>query len=77
MLSKYFSSANENKNKENTEINKDGIKVNKEKNIMYFLFATEPLTLILFFKEFFVSRNIIIKNASNKKILANSRNFRF
>ena len=34
-LSKYFSKAKENKNKERTEINIDGINVNNEKKVMY------------------------------------------
>ena len=58
LLSKYFSIANENRNKEKIEINIDGINVNNEKKIIYFLLATEPLTLIFCFKEFLVSKNI-------------------
>ena len=42
-LSKYFSSAKENKNKEKTEIKIDGINVNKEKKVIYFLFALEQI----------------------------------
>ena len=37
-LSKYFSSAKENKNNENIEINNEGINVNKAKYVIYFLF---------------------------------------
>ena len=37
------------------EINIDGISVNNEKNTMYFLFATEPFTLIFAFNEFDIS----------------------
>tara|TARA_B100001758_G_C18370498_1_gene591048 strand:+ start:1142 stop:1498 length:357 start_codon:yes stop_codon:yes gene_type:complete len=77
LLSKYFSRAKENKNKEKTEINRDGISVNNEKKIIYFLLAIEPLTLILFLIEFFVSKKIIIKKANNKKIFANNRYFKF
>ena len=43
-------------------INNDGIKVNKPNDIMYFLFATDPLTLILFLIEFLTSIKIIKKN---------------
>ena len=64
---KYFSRAKENKNKK-TEINRDGISVNNEKKIIYFLLAIEPLTLILFLIEFF-TKKIIIKKANNKKYL--------
>jgi len=38
-LSKYFSNAKENKNNENIEIKRDGIKVKSEKKIIYFLLA--------------------------------------
>jgi len=36
-LSKYFSSANENKNNEKTEIKTEGINVNNAKYVIYFL----------------------------------------
>ena len=39
-------------NKENIAISNDGINVNKPKEIIYFLFATDPLTFILFLIEF-------------------------
>ena len=55
LLSKYFSNAKENKNKENMEINKDGISVNNEKKIIYFLLAIAPRILIFFLSELFVS----------------------
>tara|TARA_B100000965_G_scaffold340351_1_gene308571 strand:+ start:563 stop:781 length:219 start_codon:yes stop_codon:yes gene_type:complete len=67
-LSKYFSKAKENKNKENIEIKSDGIKVNNEKKTIYFLLATEPLTLMFFFIEVEISLNIIIKKSSNNPI---------
>tara|TARA_B100001029_G_scaffold106623_1_gene88007 strand:- start:175 stop:528 length:354 start_codon:yes stop_codon:yes gene_type:complete len=76
-LSKYFSRAKENKNSEKIDIKSDGIKVNNEKKIIYFLLAIEPRTLMLFLIEFFVSRKIIIKNANNKKMFAISKNFKF
>ena len=62
LLSKYFSNAKENRNRENIEINSDGIRVNNEKKIIYFLFAMDPLTLILFLIEFLTSIKIIKKN---------------
>ena len=62
LLSRYFSSAKENKNNEKIEISIDGIKVNKEKNIIYFLFAIDPLTLMLFLMEFLVSQHHTKKN---------------
>ena len=55
-LSKYFSKAKENRNNEKIEISNDGINVNNEKKIIYFLLATEPLTLIFCFKEFWFLR---------------------
>ena len=66
-LSKYFSRANEKINNENIAISNDGINVNKPKEIIYFLFATDPLTFILFLIEFFISTKINTKN-NNKKI---------
>ena len=54
-LSKYFSKANENKNNEKIEINIDGIKVNKAKNVIYFLFDFEPSTSISFLIDFLIS----------------------
>jgi len=52
-LSKYLSSANDNKNRENKEINIDGIKVNNAKKVIYFILAFDPLTSISIFNEFF------------------------
>ena len=60
-LSKYFSRAKEKINNEKIAINKDGINVNNPKEIMYFLLATDPLTLILFFIEFLISIKINMK----------------
>ena len=57
-LSKYFSKAKENKNNEKTEIKIEGIKVNKEKNAIYFLLALEPVTFISFLSEFLTSIKI-------------------
>ena len=65
-LSKYFSRAKEKINRENIAISKDGIKVKSPKEIIYFLFATEPLTFILFLIEFLISIKIKTKN-NNKK----------
>ena len=41
------------------------LRVNKAKEIIYFLLATEPLTLILFFIEFFISIKIKKKKIIN------------
>ena len=49
-------------------INNDGIKVNKPNDIIYFLFATDPLTLILFLIEFLISIKIKTKKTSKKII---------
>tara|TARA_Y100000766_G_scaffold272238_1_gene271834 strand:+ start:30 stop:407 length:378 start_codon:yes stop_codon:yes gene_type:complete len=67
-LSKYLSKANEKINNEKTAISKDGIKVNSANETIYFLFATEPLTLILFFIEFLISINISTKNKSTRQM---------
>ena len=60
-LSKYFSKAKENKNNEKTEIKIDGINVNNEKNIIYFLLVVEPLIFMSSLSEFLTSIKIIIK----------------
>jgi len=73
LLSKYFSRANENKNKENIEISSDGIKVNNEKKTIYFLLAIEPLALMLFLIELEISLYIIIKKNNNKTIFKYKR----
>ena len=73
LLSKYFSYAKENRNRENIEINSDGIRVNNEKKIIYFLFAMDPLTLILFLIEFLTSIKIIKKNNIRRRILDNNK----
>ena len=44
----------------------EGINVKSEKKIIYFLLATEPLTLRLFLNEFFISIKIIEKKISSK-----------
>ena len=58
------------------EINKDGIRVKREKNMIYFLFATEPLTFILFFIEFFTSLKIIPKKTISRIILTINKLFK-
>ena len=60
-LSKYLSSANVSKNKENKEISIEGIKVNNAKKVMYLVLTFDPLTSTSFFKEFLTSKNIIVK----------------
>tara|TARA_B100000035_G_scaffold198370_1_gene169497 strand:+ start:402 stop:557 length:156 start_codon:yes stop_codon:yes gene_type:complete len=50
-----LSKANENKNNEKIEINIEGMSVNKEKKIIYFLLAIDPFTLILSLIEFDIS----------------------
>tara|TARA_Y100001960_G_C14312598_1_gene651490 strand:- start:240 stop:614 length:375 start_codon:yes stop_codon:yes gene_type:complete len=77
LLSKYFSKAKENKNNEKIEISNDGINVNKEKKIIYFLFAIEPLTFILFLIEFFISTKIITKKIINKIMFKIKKLLRF
>ena len=64
-----MSRAKENIKSENIAISKEGIKVNKAKEIIYFLLATDPRTLILFLIELRMSKNIRKKNKSNKDIL--------
>ena len=67
-LSKYFSSANENKNSENIEIKIDGNKVNKEKYVIYLLLEVRPSLSISTLIEFLISLNIAKNNKKSKKI---------
>ena len=60
-MSKYLSSAKEKINNEKIAINNDGIKVKSANETIYFLFAIDPLTLILFLIEFLISINIKTK----------------
>ena len=57
-LSKYFSKANENKNNENAEINNEGIRVNKAKYVIYFLFEFMPSLSISFLIVFLISKKM-------------------
>ena len=56
-------------NSENIAIKKEGIKVKRPNEIIYFLLATEPLTFILFLIEFLISININTKNINTKIML--------
>ena len=76
-LSKYFSSANEKRNNEKTDISIDGIKVNNEKKAIYFLFALDPSTFMSSFNEFFISKNISAKKINNKTTFDISNDCRF
>ena len=72
-LSKYLSRAKEKINNENIAINNDGINVKSANETIYFLFATDPLTLMLFLIEFRISTKIKIKNISTKMMLEISK----
>tara|TARA_B100000989_G_C19466250_1_gene438434 strand:- start:155 stop:508 length:354 start_codon:yes stop_codon:yes gene_type:complete len=76
-LSKYFSNANEKRNNENTDISIDGISVNREKKVIYFLFALDPSKTISLFIEFLTSIKIIKKNIIKSKILDSKRYCKF
>ena len=76
-LSKYFSTANEKRKREKAEISIDGIRVNNEKNAMYFLLALDPSTTISLFIEFLTSKKMNKKNMINKTILDNRRYCKF
>ena len=76
-LSKYFSTAKENKKREKADISIDGISVNNEKKAIYFLLALDPSTTISLFIEFLTSRKINKKNIINKTILDNKRYCKF
>ena len=53
-------------NSENIAISNEGIKVKSANEIIYFLLATEPLTLMLFLIEFLMSIKINTKNIITK-----------
>ena len=55
-------------NNEKIAINNEGISVKSANETIYFLLATEPLILILFFIEFLTSININTKNKSTKQM---------
>ena len=55
----------------------DGISVNNEKKVIYFLLALDPSTTISLFIEFLTSRKINKKNIINKTILDNKRYCKF
>ena len=76
-LSKYFSTAKENKKREKADMSIDGISVNNEKKVIYFLLALDPSTTISLFIEFLTSRKINKKNIINKTILDNKRYCKF
>ena len=63
-LSKYFSRAKENKKREKIDMSIDGIKVNKAKKVIYFLFDFEPFTSISFLIDF-----LFQEKQKQKKIL--------
>ena len=67
-LSKYFSKAKENKKSEKIEINTDGIKVNKPKYVIYFLFDFKPSLSISFLIALLISIKIKTKSATKRKI---------
>ena len=67
-LSKYFSKAKENKKSENIEINTDGIKVNKPKYVIYFLFDFKPSLSISFLIALLISIKIKTKSATKRTI---------
>ena len=72
-LSKYFSRAKEKRNNENTVIRIDGIKVNNEKYVMYFLFDDRPSLSMSFLIDFLISLKINKNNKKSKKIFKISR----
>ena len=76
-LSKYFSTAKENKKREKADISIDGIRENNEKKAIYFLLALDPSTTISLFIEFLTSKKINRKNINNKKIFDNKRYCKF
>ena len=76
-LSKYFSSAKENKNSENIEINNEGINVNKAKYVIYFLFDFNPSLSISFLTAFLISKKIKTNRRNNSAIFNINKNCKF
>ena len=72
-MSKYFSNANEKRNNENTDIKIDGINVNKENQVIYFLLDLKPSLSISFLIDFLISTKININNKKSKKIFKMSK----
>tara|TARA_Y200000002_G_C22538759_1_gene603011 strand:- start:156 stop:536 length:381 start_codon:yes stop_codon:yes gene_type:complete len=68
-LSKYFSTAKENKNNENADISMEGINVKREKKAIYLRLALDPSTTISLLIEFFTSKKIKRKNITRRTIL--------
>ena len=68
LLSKYFSTAKENRKREKADISIEGISVNNEKNAIYFLFALDPSTTISLLIEFLTSKKINKKNTIKSAI---------
>ena len=60
--------AKENKKSEKIEIRIEGIKVNNEKYVIYFLLEARPSLSISVFIDFFISKKINPNNKINKKI---------
>ena len=76
-LSKYFSSAKENKKSENIDIRIEGMSVNKAKNVMYFLFDLYPSTSISVLIDFLIFIKKMIKKNNNKNIFEINKYCRF
>ena len=68
-MSKYFSKANENKKSEKIEIRIEGIKVNNEKYVIYFLLEFNPSLSISFLIDFLISKKIKLNSIISKTIL--------
>ena len=67
-LSKYFSKAKENKNKEKTEIKTDGIKVKRAKTVIYFLLDFKPSLSISVLIALLISKKINTKSEVRSSI---------
>ena len=76
-LSKYFSRANENRNSEKIEIRIEGIKVNKEKKVIYFLFEVIPSLSMSDLIDFLISKKMETNNKIKRIILETNKYWRF
>ena len=67
-MSKYFSKAKEKRNNEKTEIKTEGIKVNRAKTVIYFLFDFKPSLSISVLIALLISKKINTKREVNSRI---------
>ena len=76
-MSKYFSKAKEKRNNEKIEIKTEGIKVNRAKTVIYFLFDFKPSLSISVLIALLISKKINTKSEVKSRILIIKRYCKF